>query len=111
MELKEFVSEALTAILEGVAEAQKGEHGRLVGPTFRFAMGHQTDHRGVYVHGSDNHTIVEFDVAVTSARTGEGTAKVGIKVLEIGGGKQRSEETASRIKFSVPIKLPQIEGT
>lgn len=113
MELDQFVKDALLGILKGVAKAQEdAELGKHVGPTFRFEMGHQKDHRGVLVHGSHNHTIVEFDVAVTSETST--TGKGGIKVLGLGGadaGVEHSRGSASRIKFSVPILLPQIKGT
>jgi hypothetical protein len=56
MNLKEFVSEVITSVLERVAEAQKGQHGSLVGPTFRFKMKQSEDMLGVLVHGSKNYT-------------------------------------------------------
>jgi hypothetical protein len=113
MDLSEFIRETLRGIVTGVANAQAdAEIGKYISPTFRFEMGHQKDHRGVFVHGSNNHTVVEFDVAVTS-ETAAG-AKGGFKVLVLGSASVDAEHTrgtASRIKFSVPILLPRVEGT
>ena len=113
MDIDEFVRETILGVLRGVSIAQTdAEHGRKIGTTFRFEMGHQKDHRGIFVHGSNNYTIVEFDVAVTT-ETGTG-AKGGIKVLGFVGADANAKHTstiASRIKFSVPILLPHIEGT
>ena len=113
MDLSEFIRETLRGIIEGVANAQAdSEIGKYIGPTFRFEMDHQKDHRGVFVHGSNNHTVVEFDVAVTSETAAE--AKGGLKVLVLGSasfGAEHTRGTASRIRFSVPILLPQIKGT
>lgn len=112
MNLKDFVTEAITAVLGGVAEAQKGEYGSLIGPTFRFAMDHKHDVLGVVVHGSDNHTVMQFDVAVTTTKEGEAGAHIKVLGMVDAGGKGGlAHEVASRVKFSVPIKLPQIEGT
>lgn len=113
MEIDQFVQETVLGILRGVSNAQlDSAHGKKIGSTFRFEMGHQKDHRGVFVHGSNNYTVVEFDVAVTS-ETGTGT-KGGIKVLGLVGADadaKHTSGTASRIKFSVPILLPHVEGT
>lgn len=55
MDIDQFVEETVLGILRGVSKAQlDSEHGKNIGSTFRFEMGHQKDHRGVFVHGSNN---------------------------------------------------------
>ncbi len=113
MDLSDFIKETLRDVIAGVAGAQEdAEIGKYIAPTFRFGMDHKEDYRGVFVHGSNNHAVVEFDVAVTSETTAG--AKGGFKVLVLAAGSVDAEHTkgtASRIKFSVPILLPQVKGT
>jgi hypothetical protein len=87
MDLKDFVAQAITSVLAGVAEAQKGDLGLLVGPTFRFSMDHKKDMLGVIVHGSDNHTIMQFDIAVTTTKEGEAGTRIKVFDLVEAGGK------------------------
>ncbi len=108
MDVSQFVQETVLGILKGVTDAQQDEaQGKGVSPIFHFNMGHSKDHRGIFVHGDTNYTIVEFDLAVTT-ETGGGS-NGGIKVLGFVTGDLSAEHTrgtASRIKFSVPIVLP-----
>ena len=112
MELKEFVSETLRQILGGVKDAQgfAAEQGGKVVPkriTFRTDQGLQLwDHTdGTPIQ------MIEFDVAVTAV---EGTATkggIGVFVGAIGLGSQgqssASNQSVSRIKFSIPVQLPK----
>ncbi|HZP20372.1 MAG TPA: trypco2 family protein [Bauldia sp.] len=112
MDLREFVSQTLAAIIGGVADVQETDHGKLVGQTFRFSLDQNKDIRGLIIHGSNNYAIVEFDVAVSSSNSASGGAKVEVlSVLSLGAKGDTTNTTASRIKFSVPIKLPQVSGT
>ena len=61
--------------------------------------------------GGDNQKKVDFDIAVTVVE-GKGTsAKAGISTCSIGAGvagkTESSSSTVSRIKFEIPIDLPQ----
>lgn len=95
MDLKEFVSETLREIIEGVKESQEfaAQKGAVVAPYH------------------DYQKTVEYDVAVTAAEGKEAGAKAGISVWSIGaGGNVKTENTnttVSRIKFSIPIELPK----
>ncbi len=112
MELKDFVSETLRQVLGGIKEAQSfaSEHGGKIMPeriAFRTDQGLQLwdKNDGTPIH------MIEFDVAVT---TTEGTATkggIGVFVGAIGLGSQgqsnASNQSVSRIKFSVPVQYPK----
>jgi hypothetical protein len=101
MKLQEFVKETLLAVINGVGEAQDalGERGGEVNPYTRGTP------KGL-LYGSKELQYVDFDVAVTVVESTEASA--GITVLGIGGKGALSESTnsVSRIKFRVPIGLP-----
>ncbi len=114
MELKTFVAETITQIVEGVAEAQKrcSERGARVNPRLT----------GNYVHrdelwageGSAPAQFVEFDVAI-GATEGSGTKGgigviVGAFTLGSSGQSQAERSASSRVKFSVPLVLPEEGG-
>ena len=104
MNLKEFVEETLSEILDGVRAAQKKEGGSTVGALTSAAFKHVNL---VELGGIGYLAIIEFDVSV-AAETAAG-GKGGLRVMSIGvegGGEHKSSET-SRVKFSVPVVLPQ----
>ena len=112
MELKNFISQALTDIIQGVYDTQQalGDNRKFINPELSTQQGtHEKHGKNVSIQGQLVE-IVEFDVAVT-ATEGTGT-KGGIGVVAgvfaIGSQGQSSSENsaASRIKFSVPITLP-----
>lgn len=110
MQLKDFVSQTLKEIVEGVIEAQKTtsvNEGHInpeidrssVDPTMRIAA------NGRLIES------VEFDVAVT---VDEGTGTKGgigifIGALALGSQGESSNKNSSinRVKFTVPILLPR----
>jgi hypothetical protein len=55
--------------------------------------------------------VVEFDVAVSSekVKTAKGEGGIHLHIVEagVGGGTQSTATAASRVKFSVPLLLPQ----
>jgi hypothetical protein len=95
MDIKEFVSETLSQIIDGVVDAQGRSQPRsaVVAPFYGCRQN------------------VRFDVAVTVAEGKEVTGKAGISVWSIGaGGSAKSEtssSTVSRIQFEIPIELPK----
>lgn len=112
MELKDFVSEALQQIVEGVNTAQASieHHGAAVNPNL---IGDYKEHakHGLLLSGTGKVAqIVEFDVALT-VKEGTGT-KGGIGVftgaINLGSSGQSSQEKSaqSRVKFCVPLTLP-----
>lgn len=111
MELKEFVSEVLTDIFEGVADAQEriSDIGGEINPAVKTGM------NGV-VYAPDRQTshktlcVAEFDVALTVSDKEQKGGKIGVLLgsIGVGGGRSEGVETSqiTRVKFSVPYKLP-----
>lgn len=106
MELKEFISETLVQIQEGVQDAIQrrsavSSSAGVINPVFGIDMD---------AASPDHIQKVEFDVAVTVTDKVSGSGKAGIKVfsIELGGeaGKSAEQSTVSRIKFVVPIISP-----
>jgi len=113
VELKDFVKESLVQIIGGVSEAQKeiamlgcGEISPAIGSKWADA-GQVFSPNGMPIHN------VSFDVAVgAKEKTGtKGTIGVMVSVLKLGaqGESQESSSNDSRIKFTVPITLPQMK--
>lgn len=112
VELKEFISQALTDVVQGVLDAQQalGDNGKYINPELSTQQGtHERHGKLVSIQGQLVQTV-EFDVAVT-ATEGTGT-KGGIGVVAgiftLGSQGQSSEEISavSRLRFTVPITLP-----
>lgn len=111
MELRDFVSETLIQIVEGVSLAQERSSslGAHVNPTLTGSTGDAVQHG--YLRSADGAAqIVGFDVALTVTK-GKG-AKSGIGIIDgtvtLGSSGQSSAENSSvsRVKFSVPLILP-----
>lgn len=112
MNLKEFVSEALVQIIEGVIDAhdRTKQFGAIVNPIISGSQEHGAKHG--FVASTDGAAqMVHFDVAL-EAKEGTGT-KGGIGVVtgifSLGSSGQSNAEnsTVSRVKFGVPIVLPR----
>jgi hypothetical protein len=113
MQLKEFITETFKEIVDGVVAAQEysGAKGARVNPsglTCRLDQGLMLYDKKT----GDIATLIEFDVAVTTA---EGTATkggVGVFVGPVALGSQGQSDAAkssnSRIRFSVPMHLPKV---
>lgn len=103
MQLSELVEESLSQILDGIIKAQRREHGANIAAFMYGAPAHSN----IYQAGAAGHfTMVEFDVGVFP-ETREG-GKPGIRVApeEAPAGGDASK-AASRVKFSVHLRLPQ----
>lgn len=116
MNLQEFVTQALVQIAHGVRDADEQllKAGAVVNP--RHVQGTGADRSNVYGYISPQKEYlravhsVEFDVAVTAVEGKETRGGIGLVVGVLGVGSQgRSEESStsvSRIKFRVPVALP-----
>jgi hypothetical protein len=109
MDLKDFVAATLIEVVEGIKEAQSGDHGQNVSPSM---VGNHTfpGDSGLVSNARVTSTIVKFDVAVTaeSSDAAKGSSGIKIAVLNIGveGAVSTKNTSVSRIQFSVPIVLP-----
>lgn len=113
MDLKEFVSETLLAIIGGVDDAQKKakELGAHVNPGGLMRSTSNISSNALWDNTTNNYAQqVSFDVAITAEDTAKGGAKVkvlsGILGGDVGGEKGNKNVVASRIQFSVPVLLP-----
>ncbi|MES0870919.1 hypothetical protein [Pseudovibrio sp. SCP19] len=103
MELREFVTQSLQQILEGVREAQAGESGDNVNAGLKGVK-----LEGSLINGGELgvFSTVEFDVAVSAENKGGGKAALKVFGVGVEGGGQLSASYANKIKFSVPVRLP-----
>ncbi len=112
MQLDEFISETLKAIIKGTKDSQEfAKQSRAVvnpqipGPTGRPNL--------IRIEDDENSSVIshiEFDVAVTASSKQESGISGGINVLSInlGGKKEDTDlhQTVSRIKFTISVALP-----
>ncbi len=116
MELKDFLSRALVEIVEGVtaAQTQLGESGVHINP--RLSTGQGTlESKGKLVSNFGRLVqMAEFDVAVTVNEATGTKGGIGIVggFINLGSQGQSAESTTalSRIKFTVPISLPEVQN-
>ena len=103
MELKDFVAETLSQIIEGVRTAQAGEDGANVNAGMSGANfgGHLVNFGEFGVA-----TRVDFDVLVTAETKGGAGAKLSVFGVGVEGGGGHTAGSANRISFSVPVRLP-----
>jgi hypothetical protein len=119
MNLEDFVEATLCQIIGGVEKAQVATRlperhhteADLVNP--RVMYGADSAPKGKYFARQDRNLVhfVSFDVAVTSEQSVEGKGGFSIKVAGVGfnagaGGADR-DTVVSRVKFEVPLALPQ----
>lgn len=113
MELKDFITETLVQMMEGVKNAQKKaeEFGAIVNPE---SLGGDS-----YIEVGNNQVAriqeIEFEVALTETSE-TGTHKgIGVAFSGIGakGNKDKNEQNISynKIRFNVPIALPFVSCT
>ena len=114
MELKNFISQALTSIVEGVVEAQKKAepHGAFINPGGLTRTVKASDD-ALWDNATNNFArMVNFDVAVTVEEGTKTNAKIGVVAgvfnLGAGGASENKELAVSRIQFGVPLLLPVV---
>lgn len=106
MELKEFVSTTFKQIIEGIVDARESGSNAAKGiaSTSRFKMekvpaGLMQDASGALF------SIIDFDVALTVNEKVAGEGGLNVMALKLGGSAGTENQTASRVKFSIPLKL------
>lgn len=113
MNLRQFVGETLSEIIQGVKDAQAnlGDSGKNICPAV-LTTGSMSELMKKHLFASNLDLIqqVEFDVAVTVAEGTDTKGGIGVFTGFIGLGQQGASSSASsslsRIKFTVPISLP-----
>lgn len=107
MELKEFVTDVLQQINDGVIEAQK--RGVFVNPKTSVRPKDRVDYLmdGTPYHGRTHN--VDFEVGLTN-EVGSGGGKIGVSLGSFSfgadGGGKTSNSSVTRIRFSIPMLLP-----
>lgn len=112
MDLKEFVSQTLSQIIDGVTDAQDSvsDKGGEINPHLNTSH-EQLGKQGFLFTSEGPAQIVQFDVALTVTE-GTGT-KGGIGIfagaINLGSSGESSAQNSSvsRVKFSVPLRLPK----
>jgi hypothetical protein len=102
MDIKQFVDQSLTQILEGITSAQKRNNGNHIAAEAYISP------TGNLINGGTSglFTIVDFDISVT-ATTSERGDSLRVSSIEMTGGSERTAQNMSRVKFSVHVRLPQ----
>lgn len=110
MELKEFVKETITQVVDGIIEAQKitGDKGAKVNP-FEALSSNSTE---VYMPNRSYIGLIKFEVALASSENREGKSGIGVWLGGIGAGTQgkigSKDESVTNIKFSIPVDFPKV---
>ena len=103
MELRSFVSEALSDIVAGVLEAQGKLPGVVVPPT--------TTSLQDVASGSTAYQKIDFEIQVTVEASQGTEGKISVMAAFIGakGAKSKSDQAlqSTMLKFSVPIRFPE----
>jgi hypothetical protein len=116
MELKEFVSQTLSQIIEGVKNAQdkSSELGGIVNPFLSDIADRSKIIGHTYLRPDTKPQPVfpvEFDVAISTTDTTGSTAGGGIFVGAFGAGVKGQDSSSNaqvnRIRFFVPVSLPE----
>ena len=116
MNLKDFISETIQQIAEGVAEAQEPvrQAGGMLNP-LNIQFKNTID--SYVTVDSQKHAVrrVEFDIAVTATNEKQVSGKGGLRVMSFELGGEGSEttgsESVSRIKFGIYMALPVDNST
>jgi hypothetical protein len=112
MQLDEFISETLKAIIKGTKDSQEfaKENRAVVNPQI---IGPSGGTKYIRMDRDENNSIIsdiDFDVAVTASSKQESGIGGGINVLSINlrGKKEETDlhQTVSRIKFTITVALP-----
>lgn len=116
MELKNFVSQTIQQIFEGVEQAQKLTEKRgIIAPSkIRQTEKEIPNHPAVIgFHHAAPIISVDFDISISTQDVTKEKAGAGIFIAAFGIGGQTGLETSSdqfnKIRFSIPVILPSTE--
>jgi hypothetical protein len=113
VELKDFVSETICSIIEGVKNAQKSTetNGALVNPGGLMRSTSNVSSNALWDNSTNVYAQpISFDVAVTVEENsgGKGSIKIlgGVINAEAGGNSTVTNGIVNRVQFIVPVLLP-----
>ncbi|WP_430458212.1 hypothetical protein [Rheinheimera sp.] len=124
MELKDFIKEAIKDISEAITESNSElqDRGVIVNPRrVEIEKNDKSNLLGYIISRSKNSDpnflrpvhMLSFDISVTATTKQNGKEGIGVNVAGIKLGKDTdkvsSNDTASRLSFSIPIALPVSE--
>lgn len=110
MELKDFISETLSQLLEGIIEAQN-KSAQIGGRIVPYIRPSERQNE-ITVKTRDHMPIifVDFDVSIVAGEDKGSKATIGVVAGLFGGGVQghssENLQTANKIKFKIPVALP-----
>lgn len=113
MNLKDFVSETLTQIIEGVKDAQEKarKYNGRVNPDIWRTPDNLSKENIVETSDGKLVQIIDFNIALTVLKEDDNKTGVGIFVGGLGIGTQNHSNSengsVSNVKFKVPITLPE----
>ncbi len=114
MELKDFVSQTIKQLIDGILEAQEyaKDKNALINPSIEVMGGpHGKSYLlDAYSREMVNEISFEVGLTVTEGSTTDSGAKIGVaSFLSVNGGKEVVSSTVNlnKISFSIPIALPQ----
>jgi hypothetical protein len=102
MDIKQFVDQSLTQILEGITNAQKRNNGKHVAAEAFISPNGNLMNGGT----SGIFTIVDFDISVVATTSDRGDT-IRVSSIETASGSEKTAQNTSRVKFSVHVRLPQ----
>lgn len=110
MQLREFIKEVLTQIVDGVRDAQQPNGGAFVVPASDGGHNYAA-HPRFAASARLKSTIVDFDVAITAEDADKVEGGAGVKVFSVQFGAKgevsSKDTTVSRVQFAVPLLLPE----
>lgn len=114
MELKDFVSDVLSGIAQGIAEAQQKTStlgGCLISPRHMVADQEAARRDSSYQIESlgDSLECVDFDIAVTTKMEGEAKGQAKVFVVDAALNADIEHAHTSRVSFKVFVRWPRAE--
>lgn len=115
MELKDFISDTLVQIAEGVKSAQseyKSLGGKVNPSGMKQVNGDVAWGKSIPIHGEASLLCeVKFEVALTSEEKDNNAGGIGVLfgALSIGGKSENQNNVSSitNVRFNIPVCLPQ----
>ncbi|MDQ2069204.1 hypothetical protein [Natronospira bacteriovora] len=111
MELKEFITETLTQIVDGVSDAKQAaeKSDSIINPAI---AGTAANKDGGFFFPAMNGqiaTLIDFDVSlsITEGKDSKAGINVASGLISLGGSGQSSSENSSltRVRFNIPVVL------